>query len=313
MFFPQQLSHCLTLNIISPFPNLSCQHLRLAPITSRMDYNSLQDGLTLFHEKNRGSHLWHDYYGAGTGQSISYILSCLLLTASLWDTYILLSASPTAETVEGQERENALPKITQPINDSAQLQTQASGAHAYCPVLGVEKSLSLLTLAPATQFILADQCPRIFLKHNSCYLLSAFSGNLTNSPLSIQQSPRISVIWAQWTPPILLCILCKNSVSLYGLWARRLLMPFTHIWLHHLLLAFVSTSTNWGSWYCSCETEFFVFCFFNKFILFYLFLAALGLCCCVPAFSSYGERELLFVAVHGLLIAVASLVVEHRL
>ena len=52
--------------------------------------------------------------------------------------------------------------------------------------------------------------------------------------------------------------------------------------------------------------------FFKIFIyLFYLFLAALGLCCCAWAFSSCGERGLLFVAVHGLLIAVASLVVEH--
>ena len=47
----------------------------------------------------------------------------------------------------------------------------------------------------------------------------------------------------------------------------------------------------------------------NLFI--YLFLAALGLCCCVWAFSSCGERGLFFVAVHGLLIAVASLVAEH--
>ena len=47
----------------------------------------------------------------------------------------------------------------------------------------------------------------------------------------------------------------------------------------------------------------------NLFI--YLFLAALGLLCCVRAFSSCGERGLLFVAVHRLLIAVASLVVEH--
>ena len=31
------------------------------------------------------------------------------------------------------------------------------------------------------------------------------------------------------------------------------------------------------------------------------------------AFSSCGERGLLFIAVHGLLIAVASLVVEHEL
>ena len=53
--------------------------------------------------------------------------------------------------------------------------------------------------------------------------------------------------------------------------------------------------------------------FFNKFIFIYLFLAALGLCCCARAFSSCGERGLLFVAVCGLLIAVASLVAEHWL
>ena len=45
----------------------------------------------------------------------------------------------------------------------------------------------------------------------------------------------------------------------------------------------------------------------------YLFLAALGLRCCVRAFSSCGKRGLLFVAVRGLLIAVASLVAEHGL
>ena len=45
----------------------------------------------------------------------------------------------------------------------------------------------------------------------------------------------------------------------------------------------------------------------------YLFLAALGLRCCARAFPSCGEWELLFVAVHGLLIAVSSLVVEHGL
>ena len=47
--------------------------------------------------------------------------------------------------------------------------------------------------------------------------------------------------------------------------------------------------------------------------LYYLFLAALGLRCCAWAFFSCGEWGLLFVVVHGLLIAVASLVVEHRL
>ena len=42
-------------------------------------------------------------------------------------------------------------------------------------------------------------------------------------------------------------------------------------------------------------------------------MAALGLCCCAWAFSSCGERGLLFAVVCGLLIVVASLIVEHRL
>ena len=59
--------------------------------------------------------------------------------------------------------------------------------------------------------------------------------------------------------------------------------------------------------------------FFLKKIIYlfiYLFLAALGLRCYERAFSSCGEPGLLFVAVRGLLIAVASLaalVVEHGL
>ena len=53
--------------------------------------------------------------------------------------------------------------------------------------------------------------------------------------------------------------------------------------------------------------------FFFKNFIYLLFLAALGLRCCAWAFSSCGERGLLFVAVLGLLIAVASLVAEHRL
>ena len=47
--------------------------------------------------------------------------------------------------------------------------------------------------------------------------------------------------------------------------------------------------------------------------LFFFFLAALGLLCCVRAFPSCSEQGLLFVAMHGLLIVVASLVVEHGL
>ena len=49
------------------------------------------------------------------------------------------------------------------------------------------------------------------------------------------------------------------------------------------------------------------------YLFIYLFLPVLGLCCCTWAFSSCGEQGLHFVAVRGLLIAVASLVVEHGL
>ena len=42
-------------------------------------------------------------------------------------------------------------------------------------------------------------------------------------------------------------------------------------------------------------------------------LAVMGLCCCTRAFSSCGERGLRFLAVHEVLITVASLVAEHGL
>ena len=42
-------------------------------------------------------------------------------------------------------------------------------------------------------------------------------------------------------------------------------------------------------------------------------MAALGFCCCAWSFSSCGEQGLLFIVVHRLLIAVASLVMEHGL
>ena len=51
---------------------------------------------------------------------------------------------------------------------------------------------------------------------------------------------------------------------------------------------------------------------FSKFI-YLLFLAVLGLHCCTRAFSSCGQQGLLFVVLRGLLIAVASPVVEHGL
>ena len=49
------------------------------------------------------------------------------------------------------------------------------------------------------------------------------------------------------------------------------------------------------------------------YLFIYLFMAALGLRCCTQAPSSCIEWGLLFVAVCGLLIVVASLVAEHGL
>ena len=53
--------------------------------------------------------------------------------------------------------------------------------------------------------------------------------------------------------------------------------------------------------------------FKNLFYLFIYFWLHWVFCCCARAFSGCGERGLLFVAVRGLLIAVASLVAEHGL
>ena len=56
---------------------------------------------------------------------------------------------------------------------------------------------------------------------------------------------------------------------------------------------------------------FFVFCFLIN--LFIFIFGWLGLRCCMQAFSSCSEWRLLFIAVRRLLIAIASLVAEHRL
>ena len=72
---------------------------------------------------------------------------------------------------------------------------------------------------------------------------------------------------------------------------------------------------------CSSDLSYFLFVqslvcsFFLKknYLFIYLFLAVLGLRCCAWAFSSCGERGLLFVVVRRLLLAVASLVAEHGL
>ena len=53
--------------------------------------------------------------------------------------------------------------------------------------------------------------------------------------------------------------------------------------------------------------------FLKKKVFLFYFLAVLGLCYCMWAFSGCGEHGLLFVAVCGFLIAVASLFAKHRL
>ena len=45
----------------------------------------------------------------------------------------------------------------------------------------------------------------------------------------------------------------------------------------------------------------------------YLFVALLGLCFCARAFSSCGKQGPFFIAMHGPLTIMASLVAEHRL
>ena len=50
-----------------------------------------------------------------------------------------------------------------------------------------------------------------------------------------------------------------------------------------------------------------------NYLFIYLFLAVLGLHCSAQVSSSCGERGLIFVAVRGLLIEVASLLAEHSL
>ena len=62
----------------------------------------------------------------------------------------------------------------------------------------------------------------------------------------------------------------------------------------------------------SCHTGMLQWLTFSKKLFIYLFMAALGLRCCAWAFSSCGE-QLLFTVVRRLLVAVASLVVEHGL
>ena len=125
------------------------------------------------------------------------------------------------------------------------------------------------------------------------------------------------------------CVVCLSNISWLCCMGLFLGSLFCSIDLFFYYFASITLSqllwlySNFWSWMmlvlqlCFSSLLYLLFCvlfcfLINWFILF-LFLAALGLCCCTRTFSSCGERGLLFVAVHGLLIAVASLVAEHGL
>ena len=77
---------------------------------------------------------------------------------------------------------------------------------------------------------------------------------------------------------------------------QRPILPVTYKATHDFVL------------HCLSDHLFLLLLFLIYFLI--LFLAALSLRCCAQAFSSCGERGLLFVAVCQLLIAVASFAAE---
>ena len=96
-----------------------------------------------------------------------------------------------------------------------------------------------------------------------------------------------------------------NSLNVWGRIHRSpQLEEIVYQWWH-------LTTGHWGTG--SLSLSLFLLQNFLFFFSIYLFLAALGLSCCLRAFSSCGEQGLLFIAVRVLLIVVASLVVEHGL
>ena len=79
-----------------------------------------------------------------------------------------------------------------------------------------------------------------------------------------------------------------------------------------LLRLFFSYLYNFRKGLLNLLVPHFSFFFINLFVCLFIY-GCVGSFCCPQAFSSCGERGLLFVVVHRLLIAVASLVAEHGL
>ena len=87
-----------------------------------------------------------------------------------------------------------------------------------------------------------------------------------------------------------------------------------YIYITESLCCTPETNTTQEINYTSIKNKFKKFYIILIFLInLFLFLAALSLHCCGWAFSSRGEREILFIAVCRLLIAVSSLVAEHGL
>ena len=93
-----------------------------------------------------------------------------------------------------------------------------------------------------------------------------------------------------------------------GMQAAACLLCAHMAFLQYVHLKRVREREREGGW----ESQLFGVSSFSINLCIYLFLAALGLCCCMQAFSSC-EQGLLFLAVCRLLIVVAFLVAKHGL
>ena len=149
-------------------------------------------------------------------------------------------------------------------------------------------------------------------EHKEVYILSISAGNF--NPQIPLDSISLSLVQTSFLD------LCKYLTGCPILLTASLLEPFFLINpatsinfqgnLSMVPLLTGQTQTSWEdtfkAFYNLSPTSL-VRCFFKKKLFIYLFMAALGLRCCMRAFSSRSERGLLFVAVCGLLTAVACL------
>ena len=121
------------------------------------------------------------------------------------------------------------------------------------------------------------------------------SWDVSEGPQSSDSFPRFlidpSILWAK----------CKHLVGIKGKYIIYALLPYGAV---KKAFSFRSEGLSFSLISCYLSNFFFK--------LIYLFLAALGFRCCTQAFSSCGEWGLLFDAVCGLLIVLASLCCRAR-